>query len=121
MTGKNCPRLLLDNGKIGNRWREFIQLIQQELNTISDISSDILSGIESDSNIEDNTNDDINIEVSNDFHVDENEDEIEKVNYLPIESELYTSLLQQAQKNKIKVETMINLWLKQKLKEDSFH
>ncbi len=42
-----------------------MQLIQQELNTISDISSDILSDIESDANIDDV----INIEVSNDFHV----------------------------------------------------
>jgi N-acetylmuramoyl-L-alanine amidase len=28
---KNCPRLLLNNGKPGTKWDDFIQLIQQEL------------------------------------------------------------------------------------------
>jgi N-acetylmuramoyl-L-alanine amidase len=34
-TGKNCPRLLLNNGKPGAKWRAFIDLIKSELAAIT--------------------------------------------------------------------------------------
>ncbi|MDJ0737906.1 MAG: N-acetylmuramoyl-L-alanine amidase [Nostocaceae cyanobacterium] len=34
-TGKNCPSLLLDNGKPGSQWKNFISLVKQELSTIN--------------------------------------------------------------------------------------
>lgn len=34
-TGKNCPRLLLDNGKPGKKWRDFISLVKAEHASIS--------------------------------------------------------------------------------------
>ena len=41
-TGKNCPALLLDGGNtIGQKWQGFLDLIQKELNTITDIPKDI--------------------------------------------------------------------------------
>jgi N-acetylmuramoyl-L-alanine amidase len=34
-TRKNCPRLLLNNGKPGKRWEDFLAMIEQELKAIT--------------------------------------------------------------------------------------
>ena len=38
---------------------------------------------------------------------------------IPIESDLFAALEQQAQQRGVKVETLVNLWLQQKLAEES--
>ena len=33
-SGKNCPKLLLNNGEKGTKWKQFLALVQRELDTI---------------------------------------------------------------------------------------
>lgn len=116
-TGKNCPRLLLENGNVGNKWREFLRLVQQELNTIENIGPDILNEIESDADVDNDTDNVINTEVPNDFHIDENGGTQETTDCIPVETELYSAIVQQAQRRGVNPETLANLWLQQKVDE----
>jgi len=48
-TGKDCPSLLLDAGNIlGQKWKGFLDMVQNELNSITDIESEILETMEVD-------------------------------------------------------------------------
>lgn len=117
-TGKDCPRLLLDNGNVlGKKWNDFLRMIQHELNSISDVQSDIISDMEGDTGMMDEMQNLDAIEGFNNFHIDESDMAQESNNSVSLESELYASLAEQAQKRGVSVETLTNLWLQQKVDE----
>ena len=48
-TGKDCPQLLLDEGNtIGLKWNGFLDMVQRELNSITDVPKGILEMMEDD-------------------------------------------------------------------------
>ncbi len=118
-TGKNCPRLLLDKGNIiGYKWNGFLELIRHQLGEITDEgfpfppNRDTVSG-----SIHDLTDHTIP-ESFTDFHLNENNTEDESITEISLERTLYSSLVTQAEKRGVAVETLVNLWLWQRLDDD---
>lgn len=121
-TGKDCPRLLLDSGNVlGRKWNDFINLIQHELNSITVADAAIAPDMEVSVAMDEKIYSLESIQNFEDFHMDENETDQENNSIVALELELYTAMLQQAKKRGVKVETLINLWLQQKLDEHSIN
>lgn len=108
---------MLDSGSVlGKKWNNFLGIIQNELNSISGIQSDIMGDMQTDTGSSDAFQDPDAIENFSDFHIDDSNPQ-QNNSSVAVDSELYSSLAEQAQKRGVSVETLTNLWLQQKVDE----
>jgi N-acetylmuramoyl-L-alanine amidase len=113
-TGKNCPRLLLNNGQVGSKWKDFQRLIQQELANITEALGPGTAGVSPGTATEGTG---INVEVTSDFHVEDIEVEKDATTYLSIPEELYARLSKEAEKEGIPVDALAERWLQEKMEQ----
>jgi len=115
-TGKECPRLLLNDGRIGEKWNRFLQLVQQELDSIDVEEERVLER----EDLEEESNS--NLMISNvghfsDFHIDTTDLIVKEGQEVSISAGIMVKLEKQAIQNGISVETLTNLLLNQRLED----
>jgi N-acetylmuramoyl-L-alanine amidase len=117
-TGKNCPRLLLNNGRVGSKWNQFLQLVQDQLDSIEVEESIVVREsmtLATDKSLA------ILPEVKEfaDFHLDGRDVMSTSGRSVAIASHILAPIEEQSIRYGVSVETLTNLWLQEKLAEVS--
>jgi N-acetylmuramoyl-L-alanine amidase/Penicillin-insensitive murein endopeptidase len=117
-TGKNCPRLLLNNGRVGSKWNQFLQMVQEQLDSIEveeSIAVRESMTLEADKSLA------ILPEVKEfaDFHLDARDVMSTGGHSVAIASHILALIEDRSVRDGVSVETLINLWLQEKLAEVS--
>jgi N-acetylmuramoyl-L-alanine amidase/Penicillin-insensitive murein endopeptidase len=117
-TGKNCPRLLLNNGQVGSKWGQFLQMVREQLDSIEveeSIAVPERMTLAADKSLT------ILPEVKEfaDFHLDARDVMSTGGRSIAIASHILALLEEQSVRYGVSVETLTNLWLQEKLAEVS--
>jgi len=109
-------RLPWNDGRIGEKWNRFLQLVQQELDSIDVEEERVLER----EDLEEESNS--NLMISNvghfsDFHIDTTDLIVKEGQEVSISAGIMVKLEKQAIQNGISVETLTNLLLNQRLED----